>query len=110
MKFIFSTLKKTLFWSYDRGSWQYDLMVFVILAFVFAAPNRFFPNHDKANAKGPEYGIFITKDELGPVAPSDLESALSKRLSKLLGHPVRISRVDQVTDDSGKIIYIVYHE
>ncbi len=27
-----------VFWSYERGTWQYDLMVGLILAFVFAAP------------------------------------------------------------------------
>jgi hypothetical protein len=24
-----------LFWTYDRGSWQYDVMVFLILAFIW---------------------------------------------------------------------------
>ena len=29
-------------WSYDRGTWQYDLIVCLILAFVFFMPRTFF--------------------------------------------------------------------
>src|SRR5262249_12590891 len=108
MKFIFTTLKKTLFWSYDRGSWQYDLMVLAILVFGFEAPTRFFPNRDKP---GPEGSCDVIRgDDLGTVAPAELEGALSRRLSRKLGHPVKILRVDQAQDESGKVIYIVHHQ
>jgi hypothetical protein len=39
---IFSTLKKILFWCYDRGTWQYDLLCVLILGFIFLAPNWIF--------------------------------------------------------------------
>ena len=32
------TLKGYLFWTYDRGSFHYDVMVTLILAFIFIAP------------------------------------------------------------------------
>ena len=31
-------LSKVFFWTYPRGSWQYDLICLVILAFVFLTP------------------------------------------------------------------------
>ncbi len=36
------TLRGLLLWEYDRGSWQYDLMVVLILIFVFATPAVWF--------------------------------------------------------------------
>jgi len=31
---------KTFFWSYERGTWQYDVALFLILAFVLATPRN----------------------------------------------------------------------
>ena len=33
---------RSVFWSYDRGSWQYDLIVIAILAFIFLSPRAWF--------------------------------------------------------------------
>jgi hypothetical protein len=38
----FGILKRTLFWSYPRETWQYDVMCVLILAFIFLIPARFF--------------------------------------------------------------------
>lgn len=35
----------TIFWSYERGSWPYDVMVLAILAFVLLTPRSWF--HDQ---------------------------------------------------------------
>ena len=31
-------LSRTFFWSYERGTWQYDLAVILILIFVLLTP------------------------------------------------------------------------
>jgi hypothetical protein len=36
---------RTIFWSYERGSWPYDVFVAVILAFVLLTPRGWF--HDR---------------------------------------------------------------
>jgi len=33
---------RTIFWSYERGTWQYDLIVIAILAFIFLSPRGWF--------------------------------------------------------------------
>lgn len=38
-------LKRAIFWSYERGSWQYDIIVLLILAFIFLTPASWF--HDR---------------------------------------------------------------
>jgi hypothetical protein len=42
MDLLLTPLKKILFWSYDRGTWQYDLLCVLILAFIFLSPNYLF--------------------------------------------------------------------
>lgn len=38
-------LKRSIFWSYERGSWQYDIICLLILAFIFITPSSWF--HDR---------------------------------------------------------------
>lgn len=38
-------IRNAIFWSYDRGSWQYDIICVLILAFIFLIPTRWF--HDR---------------------------------------------------------------
>jgi hypothetical protein len=33
---------RSIFWSYERGSWQYDVICAVILAFIFLTPRSWF--------------------------------------------------------------------
>ena len=42
MNLLLATLKKILFWSYDRGTWQYDVLCVLILGFIFLSPNGLF--------------------------------------------------------------------
>src|SRR2546425_7164405 len=44
-------LSKTFFWSYERGTWQYDLAVTLILVFVLLTPRNWF--RDKPESGGP---------------------------------------------------------
>jgi hypothetical protein len=42
------SLGRFLLWDYPRASWQYDVMVALILAFVFLTPREFFRDQPKA--------------------------------------------------------------
>jgi len=33
---------RSIFWAYERGSWQYDLIVLAILSFIFLSPRAWF--------------------------------------------------------------------
>ena len=33
---------RTIFWSFERGSWKYDLLVLAILLFIFLSPHAWF--------------------------------------------------------------------
>jgi hypothetical protein len=110
MKLLLTTVKKFLFWSYERGSWQYDVMCVVILAFIFFAPNSVFHNRSSAAGDAMTRPIIVTSQELGPVAPDRVEQEISAWLSKKQGHSVIVSRVERVVDDSGNVKYLVYEQ
>jgi hypothetical protein len=40
----------TIFWSYERGSWPYDVMVLAILAFVLLTPRGWFRDQPRSHA------------------------------------------------------------
>ena len=62
MGILLATLKKILFWSYDRGSWQYDILCVLILAFIFFGPNSVFHNHRSSMADSSKAdSIFISR-------------------------------------------------
>lgn len=102
MKLILSTLKKILFWSYERGSWQYDIMCVVILAFIIFAPNRVFEQHDTMTP------IVLRSEEIGSIDPGDLEQ-MESRLQQITGSPVTISRVEKAKDKLGDV-YLIYQK
>ena len=103
MKIILSTLKKILFWSYERGSWQYDVMCVLILAFIFLSPNHLF---ESKVAAAP---VVVSADEIGIVDSNDLEKAIKDYLHKK-GHSVSIARIETAEDSSGKATYVVYEK
>jgi hypothetical protein len=44
-----SGIKRFLLWDYPRASWQYDVMVAIILAFIFLTPRNFFRDQPRAS-------------------------------------------------------------
>src|SRR5947208_1413156 len=44
-------LSRTFFWSYERGTWQYEVAVVLILGFVLLTPRNWF--HDKPHGGAP---------------------------------------------------------
>lgn len=47
---ITKMVKNVLLWSYERGSWQYDVLCILILAFIFLTPSDWFHKPHPASA------------------------------------------------------------
>jgi hypothetical protein len=55
-------IARVIFWSYERGSWPYDLLVIAILIFVLATPRSWFRDRPQSSA-GPNSGVqLVTED------------------------------------------------
>jgi len=122
-------LSKTFFWAYERGTWQYDAAVILILIFVLATPRGWF--HDEpqmglpANAPGQ---VVLFKDEgksktyrvdarilappeQTPALENELHNALKKSLPDLRNARFTIAKIEAERDEQGTVIayYVDIH-
>ncbi len=103
------SLKRVILWDYPRASWQYDIMVGVIVAFVLLTPRSWFhdqpripQSHEVAllpSQKGAS--VFWLEPELISSIPPDApDSLLFARVGEILksktGREQSIIRVDRV--------------
>lgn len=64
MRTLWRGIVRTIFWSYERMTWQYDVMVAVIVLFVLLTPRHWF--HDQP----PSVTVDTTRVELVSEEPS----------------------------------------
>ena len=112
-------LSKTFFWSYERGTWQYDVAVILILVFVLLTPRNWF--RDQPEAAGPAAAgqvQLLSNDgnrqtyrvDARVLTPpkfalqSDLHTALQQALPELRNGNFSISRIDPLRDEQGMVI------
>ncbi|MHB8539656.1 MAG: hypothetical protein ACYDCD_01755 [Candidatus Acidiferrales bacterium] len=63
MRKLWRGIVNTLFWSYERGSWPYDVMVILIVIFVLLTPARWFHDQPQNNAATGSGIVFISEDQ-----------------------------------------------
>lgn len=51
MKALFVGIKNIILWSYERGTWQYDVLCLLIIGMVFLVPSKYFGDRDRADVK-----------------------------------------------------------
>lgn len=113
-------LSRTFFWSYERGTWQYDLAVILILVFALATPRNWF--HDQPESGGPaapgqvqfisQEGNRITyRVDARILAPptklalqNDLHTALREALPELHKGNFSIAKIEPQRDAQGTVI------
>ena len=108
------TIRSFIFWEYERGSLQYDLMVTLILAFLFLAP-RYVNFNDKPVERNPHptvvvvlpdgQGGLVYQVEAAAVSGSGeaaIEAALLRVIEPIAGE-VTIVRREPVYDRSGRL-------
>ena len=81
MRALWRILKRIFFWSYERGTWQYDLAVAAIVIFVLLTPRSWF--HDQ-----PQVGIPATSAQVALVS-SDVDTRTYRVDARVLAPPVR---------------------
>jgi|SRR5690348_14396369 hypothetical protein len=109
------TIKGYLFWTYERGSFHYDVMVTVILLFIFLAP-RFIDFKDQpAEHVAHQNSVVVTPDGgRGMVYQVDASAVDAQdegmvrqnfaRVLRPITGPVYVDRVEAVRDRTGHIV------
>ncbi len=113
------TLARFFFWSHERGTWQYDIAVAAVLAFVFLIPRSWF--HDQVQPASPTAEIQLLTEEsaahlkvyrvsaerLPAVDKAGLERAVHQKLAKSLEPPFTILRIEPVAEGDGSVLWYV---
>ena len=111
---IWRTIRGYILWSYERGTIQYDVMVTLILLFVFLSP-VWINFRDKPVERNPHpTGVVVTPDAGGGLIYQVQGSAVSAqdktalrdqllRVIEPISGEVSITRVEPVQDKSGHI-------
>ncbi len=105
-------LKRFILWDYQRASWQYDVMVGLILAFIFLTPRAFFrdqpriPQASRITMLPAEHGTHLFWIEAELLAGAgDLERAgKAEQLLRLqTGQAQRVVSLEPVLDSDQEI-------
>jgi hypothetical protein len=60
---LWQGIASTVFWSYDRGSWPYDLLIVAILVFVLATPRSWFSDEPRESLIASSSVHLVSADE-----------------------------------------------
>ncbi len=109
---------RSVFWSYERGSWQYDIICLVILAFIFLTPASWF--HDR-----PTLGLTTLRHTQGVIevgraadgwhylldarlvasfAPLKPEDAIRTILERRLHRPIELKSLTPLRDSNRVVL------
>jgi hypothetical protein len=92
-------LKDIIFWKYERASWQWDLLCFLIMLFIFLTPKSWF---DKRERLATQTSRLIVKAK--DFSPD--RNNLEKRVREEIGNPnAEIIKLNERTDASGEVFY-----
>ncbi|MCX6615520.1 MAG: hypothetical protein NTZ98_05400 [Acidobacteria bacterium] len=119
MKKILRGVWGFIFWNYERGTWQYDLMCALILAFIFVTPTRFFRDRptltearqvvEVRGIEGTGYRIEARLLEGGSKRSVELNAL--QVLEQVTDRAVTIQRIEKVFDAKGNLqAYTVWIE
>ena len=119
MSGIWGTIRDYIFWSYERGTIQYDVMVTLILVFVFLSP-KLINFKDKPVEHNPhrtgvavvpdDQGGLIYQIEAGAVSgqlKGNDDSAVRRQLLDIIepiSGEVSITKIEPVRDSTGRIL------
>lgn len=92
-------LKKIILWRYERGSWQYDVLCLLIIAFIFLTPKVWFDRREKLATQTSR--LIVKAKDLSP-----FESDWNKRVQELSGNPnAEIVEWREVKRADGEVFY-----
>lgn len=116
-------LSRTLFWSYERGTWQYDIAVGLIVVFVLLTPRGWFRDQPQVGVPAAsdqvqlvlfsddghrqEYRVdarVLAPPQQTPALQNELHQALQRALPDLHNGRFSIRNIEAVRDEKGTVI------
>jgi hypothetical protein len=123
MRTLWRILGRIAFWSYERGTWPYDVAVAAIVIFVLLSPRAWF--HDQPTVGPPAAPTLIVLESGGPGTAQtfrvdarllaspirtpelehDLHDAMRKNTESLRHSNFRIVRIDPIRGEGDTVAY-----
>ena len=113
---MLSGIKRVLLWDYARATWQYDVMVLSIVAFVFFTPRNFFRDQPRVPYSSQVAvlpasdgrNMFWINPELMNSLPANLTESqrlqqISETLTRRTGKKQNISHLEPIFDSEQEI-------
>lgn len=105
-----SGFKRFLLWDYPRASWQYDVMVALILAFVFLTPREIFRDQPRPSSvvrlpSEDGSSVFLVERELLDAVPeSDRGQKIADVLRSRFGKRETVVHVEPIVGSEHEVI------
>jgi hypothetical protein len=101
-------LRRFVMWDYSRGSWQYDVMVALILGFIFLTPREWFRDQPRpANIVMIEghqgNDVWLAPELLAGVPESQRLARASTLVQNKFGRGYTVVRVQPILDPESEI-------
>jgi hypothetical protein len=124
MRTLWRGISNTIFWSYERGTWPYDVLVGVIVLFVFLSPRTWFDDQPQLGPPGHQAQVQLLSED--PATPTrtyrvdahllsipkrtpelekETHDVLRKNVDELRSRSFKIERIDPVRGVDGTILY-----
>jgi hypothetical protein len=92
-------LKDIILWKYERASWQWDLLCFLIILFIFLTPKQWFDRREPLATQTSR--LIVKAKDFSPE-----RNELEKRVREETGNPnAEIIKLSERRDASGEIFY-----
>jgi hypothetical protein len=118
-------LKSYFYWTYQRGSFHYDVMVTLILLFIFVTPQipGWHYGDKPTSAAGPAHPIQVIGDGMRGVivtvqasdvsipqgaSDSEVKKTLRQAIEPVTGDAVFVERWETVKDDQGDLVWKIW--
>jgi len=95
------TLRRLIFWDFPRTSWQWDIIVTLILAFIFLTPRDLFRDQPRAaSIQMLQQGFLIEPKLLTNVPRADLPEKAAELVNQRFKTHTTITHVEPVFDEA----------
>jgi hypothetical protein len=102
-------IKRFLFWDFPRAGWQYDVVVGLILAFIFLTPREWFRDQPRANSivmlpsERGETVFWMDAEQLSNTAETARVAAATNLLQARTGKKYHVERLEPIVDSEQEI-------
>ena len=124
MRTLWKVIQRTVFWSYDRGTWPYDILVGAIVLFVFFSPRSWFNDQATVTSASPAGQVLLQQSdpstglesyrvEFNLLVPAPRSTELERRAHELLqknvdelrGRTFQVVRIEPIRNADGTVQY-----